>query len=115
MRGADVRYERRYPATINTVDETRICADVLARVFGEQRVNRVPAPLMASEDFAFMLQERPGCYIWAGNGDGEGSCMVHNPRYDFNDELIPLGATYWVELVRSYLPPAAAPGYRSAS
>lgn len=103
---AEIRYERRYPATVNSEREAAFCADVLVRAFGEERVERSPVPLMAAEDFAFMLQARPGAYIWAGNGDEPGSCMVHNPRYDFNDELIPLGATYWVELVRAYLSPA---------
>ena len=61
---------------------------------------------MGSEDFAFMLLERPGNYVMIGNGDGElGSCMVHNPHYDFNDEILPIGATYWVELARELLPP----------
>jgi hippurate hydrolase len=58
---------------------------------------------MGSEDFAFMLQERPGCYVFIGNGDVAGGCMVHNPRYDFNDEILPLGATYWVRLAERFL------------
>ena len=63
---------------------------------------------MGSEDFAFMLQHRPGNYIMVGNRDGEvGGCMVHNPHYDFNDEILPLGATYWVTLAQELLPQAA--------
>ena len=66
---------------------------------------------MGAEDFAFMLKEKPGCYVWIGNGQGghrdqghgTGPCMLHNGSYDFNDELIPLGATYWVELARQWL------------
>lgn len=105
---ADVRYEQRYPATVNSDKETALCADVLAQTFGEQSLQRNVAPLMAAEDFAFMLEQRPGAYIWAGNGDEPDAGNLHNPRYDFNDELIPLGATYWVELVRSLLLAAAA-------
>ncbi|MEL0084006.1 MAG: amidohydrolase, partial [Gammaproteobacteria bacterium] len=100
---ATVNYERRYPATINSAAEAEFSAGVLSRIFGNDKVNRNPTPMMGSEDFAFMLGEIPGCYIWAGNGAGKGSCMIHNPEYDFNDELIPYGATYWVELVREYL------------
>ena len=58
---------------------------------------------MGAEDFAFMLQVKPGCYIWIGNGSGEGGCMLHNPGYDFNDEILPLGASYWVKLVERCL------------
>lgn len=105
--GAEIEffYERRYPATINTAAEAEICGKVAQSIVGEQNVNLTPKPLMGSEDFAFMLQEKPGCYIWIGNGDGEGSCMVHNPGYDFNDDILPLGATYWVRLVEELLPP----------
>ena len=63
---------------------------------------------MAGEDFGCMLQHMPGCYVLAGNGDGTGSCSVHNPHYDFNDQLIPFGAAYWVALVETAL-------YRSES
>ena len=66
-------------------------------------VNLSPTPSMGSEDFAYMLQEKPGSYIWIGNGDGEGSCMIHNPGYDFNDKVLPIGATYWVELAEHIL------------
>lgn len=101
---AVVRYDRRYPATLNSPAETEFCARVLTAAFGADRVDTDPRPLMASEDFAFMLEARPGCYVWTGNGDGEGSCMVHNPRYDFNDAVIPYAATYWVKLVEAALP-----------
>ncbi|MEQ8349026.1 MAG: M20 aminoacylase family protein [Sneathiellaceae bacterium] len=100
----EVTYERRYPSTINSEAEAQLCADVLTRVAGADRVNTNPAPLMGSEDFAFMLQAKPGCYIWAGNGAGEGSCMVHNPGYDFNDDVIAYGSTYWVHLAQTALP-----------
>ena len=59
---------------------------------------------MGSEDFAFMLQEKPGCYILIGNGSAEGGCLLHNPHYDFNDDILPLGASYWARIAESALP-----------
>jgi hippurate hydrolase len=103
------RYERRYPATVNSELETEIAARAAGTVAGEGKVNRNPTPAMGSEDFAFMLQARPGCYIWIGNGDGAGSCMVHNPGYDFNDEILPIGASYWATLVEQQLARQAMP------
>jgi hippurate hydrolase len=101
---ASVDYRIGYPPTLNSEKETAECVEVLKEVFGADKVNPDPEPLMAGEDFAFMLQEKPGCYIWAGNGsEGPHACMVHNPHYDFNDELIPLGALYWVKLVEKLL------------
>jgi len=97
------RYERRYPATVNTEAETENAARAAAALVGDGNVNRNPTPAMGSEDFAWMLRARPGAYIWIGNGDGEGSCMVHNPGYDFNDAVLPLGASYWVTLVEQQL------------
>ncbi|MFQ5971960.1 MAG: M20 aminoacylase family protein [Alphaproteobacteria bacterium] len=99
----ELHYERRYPATVNSPDETELAARVAAEVVGGANVDRDPAPLMGSEDFAFMLRERPGCYIWIGNGPGEGGCVLHNPRYDFNDEILPIGASYWVHLAETAL------------
>ena len=99
------KYERRYPPTINTEMEANTAAEVAAAIVGDEMVNRSPQPSMGSEDFAYMLQEKAGAYIWIGNGDGEGSCMIHNPGYDFNDKIIPLGATWWVKLVETSLPP----------
>ncbi len=101
----ELTYERRYPPTINSEIEADIAAEVATEVAGAQRVNLNPTPSMGSEDFSFMLQEKPGAYIWIGNGDGEGSCMVHNPGYDFNDEILPIGATYWTKIVEKLLPP----------
>jgi len=72
-------------------------------IVGENCVNQQPTPSMGSEDFAFMLQEKPGCYIWIGNGSSENSCLLHNPHYDFNDGILPVGAAYWVELVEMKL------------
>jgi hippurate hydrolase len=99
---AKVRYERRYPPTVNAARETEVCASVLERMVGAENVSRVP-PVMGSEDFAFMLQAKAGCYVFVGNGPGAGGCMLHNPHYDFNDEVLPLGASYWANLVEHLL------------
>ena len=101
----EFEFEHRYPATINSEEESEIAGKVAQQVVGEERVNLSPTPGMGSEDFAYMLQEKPGSYIWIGNGDGEGSCMVHNPGYDFNDEILPIGATYWVKMAEEILSP----------
>lgn len=104
----EYHYERRYPPTINSHTETELAAEAAVITAGEPALNRNPTPSMGSEDFAYMLQEKPGCYIWIGNGDGEGSCMIHNPGYDFNDEVLPIGASYWANLVAHLLPRSAA-------
>jgi hippurate hydrolase len=101
---AKVRYERRYPATVNTPRETEWAADAAVDVVGKEHVARDAPPCMGSEDFAYMLQVRPGCYIWAGNGSAENGRLLHSPHYDFNDDLIPVGASYWVRLVERLLP-----------
>jgi hippurate hydrolase len=88
-----------YPVTVNSPDETAIALQAALAVVGEQGVDRQPIPSMGSEDFAFMLQAKPGCYVWIGNGAAENSCLLHNPHYDFNDEILPVGAAYWVKLV----------------
>ena len=87
----ELRYEAGYPPTINTPAEAEIAAGIAAKVVGEANVQRDFAPLMGSEDFAFMLQEKPGAYVFIGNGPGEGGCALHNPHYDFNDQLLPIG------------------------
>jgi hippurate hydrolase len=110
--GAEItkwRYERRYPATVNTPQETEFAAQAATALVGTENVNRNPTPAMGSEDFAWMLLKKPGCYIWVGNGDGEGSCMVHNPGYDFNDDILPIGASYWATLVEQQLSRQALP------
>ena len=102
-------YERRYPPTINTEQEAAIAREAATRLVGEERVLTRAQALMAAEDFAFMLQACPGAYVWLGNGVGqEGGCMVHNPGYDFNDAILPLGSAYWVSLVQTALPRAGA-------
>ena len=100
-----VRYERRYPPTVNDPAQTTFCAQVASDLAGPDNVNTAARPVMGSEDFSFMLQEKPGCYIRIGNGgSGEfGSVVVHNPRYDFNDEALPWGASYWAQLVEKAL------------
>jgi hippurate hydrolase len=99
-----VRYERRYPPTVNTSAEAELCASVAASLVGADRVKRELKPAMGSEDFAWMLQARPGAYMWLGNGTGSvGGCMVHNPGYDFNDAVLPVGAAYWVRLAETAL------------
>jgi hippurate hydrolase len=95
-----VDYDRRYPVLINTPEETSKAAAAAIKVVGEDNVNTHLPPTMGSEDFAWMLQDNPGCYIRVGNGEGEdGGCVVHNPNYDFNDDAIIFGASYWATLV----------------
>lgn len=108
---AEFIFNRNYPPTINHPAEAQFCAGVMEQLVGAQRVDRAVRPSMGAEDFAFMLQEKPGCYVWIGNGRGDhrsaghglGPCMLHNDSYDFNDDLIPLGATYWSELAIQWL------------
>lgn len=88
-----------YPVTFNTETETALALKAAQEVAGIDCVNQQPTPSMGSEDFAFMLQEKPGCYIWIGNGSSENSCLLHNPHYDFNDQILPIGAAYWIKLV----------------
>jgi hippurate hydrolase len=108
---AEVTFSRNYPPTINHERETAFAIDVMKELVGEHHVNPRVDPTMGAEDFAFMLQEKPGCYVFIGNGDGDhrsqghglGPCQLHNPCYDFNDQLLPIGSTYWVRLVERYL------------
>jgi len=92
-----------YPVTLNTERETAIAVKVATKLVGPEAVNLQPLPSLGSEDFAFMLQEKPGCYVWIGNGPSAGGCLLHNPHYDFNDAILPVGAAYWVNLVNSLL------------
>ncbi len=98
-----VRYDRRYPPTVNAVRETEIAAAVLEKMVGRENVLYDLQPTMGAEDFSFMLNAKPGCYVWIGNGPGDGGCMLHNPKYDFNDEVLPIGSSYWVQLVEHVL------------
>ena len=123
--GARCAFEfvRNYPPTINTLYEADFCSKVMAGIVGEDKA-LAQEPTLGAEDFAYMLQEKPGAYCFIANGDGAhrgrydggghdaGPCTLHNPHYDFNDELIPLGATYWVNLAQAWLahtPPAERP------
>jgi len=106
----DFEFVRNYPPTINSAKEAEFARQVMASIVGEDRV-QTQEPTMGAEDFAYMLMARPGCYAFIANGDGAhrdmghggGPCMLHNPSYDFNDALIPLGATYWVRLAEAWL------------
>ncbi len=105
---ARVSYERRYPPVVNTEAETELAAAAAAGIVGVENIERNPVPSMGAEDFAYMLQERPGSYVWIGNGPGEGGCMLHNPGYDFNDAVLPIGASYWARLAESLLPKSSS-------
>ena len=106
----DFEFVRNYPPTVNSAAEADFARKVMASIVGEANV-LVQEPTMGAEDFAFMLQARPGAYCFIANGDGThrdmghggGPCTLHNPSYDFNDDLIPLGATYWVRLAEEWL------------
>ncbi len=107
---ASVYYERIYPATINSLNETRFAADVAQSLVGPEHVVRDLEPSMGSEDFSFMLQVKPGAYMRIGQGaeNGVGSCLLHNTRYDFNDEILPLGAALHASLVEQSMPLAVS-------
>ncbi|GKS86621.1 M20 family metallopeptidase [Acidovorax sp. SUPP1855] len=106
----EFEFVRNYPPTINSPAEADFARQVMAGIVGEANVVR-QEPTMGAEDFAFMLQAKPGAYCFIANGDGDhramghggGPCTLHNPSYDFNDDLIPLGATYWVQLAQGWL------------
>ena len=102
---AELTYMRGYPPLINNPEHTAICAGVLEAMVGKDHVHRQFPPTMGAEDFAYMLEAKPGCYVFMGNGQGVGTpgCMLHNPGYDFNDAALPIGASYWVRLVEHCL------------
>ena len=100
---ATVRYERRYPATVNAETETGHAIAAMSAVVGAANVDRDPVPNMGSEDFAFMLQAKPGCYVWLGTGRGAQTPNIHHPQYDFNDDALAIGASYWVTLALQQL------------
>ena len=101
----ELKIERGYPPTINAPLETALCREVASQVLGTENVRADLRPSMGAEDFSYMLQARPGCYVWLGNGMGEGGCLLHSPRYDFNDDIILLGMRYWLGLVDRALAP----------
>ncbi|WP_353233989.1 M20 aminoacylase family protein [Diaphorobacter ruginosibacter] len=104
----NVRYERIYPATINTESEARFAGDVAASIVGAENVVRDLEPSMGAEDFSFMLQSRPGAYLRIGQGMGANNSPLHNNRYDFNDDILPLGAALHAGLIEQGMPLAAA-------
>ncbi|MDZ7840472.1 MAG: amidohydrolase [Gammaproteobacteria bacterium] len=98
-------YSREFAATINSDTEASAAAAAAAEVLGPGNVVDDCVPIMASEDFGYMLQAKPGCYLLLGNGgEGPGGCGLHSPDYDFNDEILPLGAEIWLKLVEAQLP-----------
>ncbi len=103
----DWRYEHRFPPTINAADETDIAARAAMAVCGAEHVDTNVEQVTGSEDFGYMLEEKPGCYAFIGNGPGDGGCLLHSPHFDFNDEIIPIGASYFVRLVEDQLKPGA--------
>jgi len=114
--GASVEFnfKRNYPSLVNHSEQTAFAIEAMRAVVGDAQVDANVEPTMGAEDFAFMLQAKPGCYVFLGNGDGEhrsgghglGPCQLHNASYDFNDNLLPIGASYWVKLAEMRLPVA---------
>jgi hippurate hydrolase len=105
--GVTLHFEHGYPATINAPEPSRLCAEVVRQVTSETGQGELvlgQKPSMGAEDFAYLSRVVPGCYAWLGNGPGAGGCMLHSPRYDFNDDIIASGIRYWVRLVERALP-----------
>ncbi len=98
----DYRLVSPYPVTVNHEHETALALSVASRVAGEAQVDSNTPPVMGGEDFAFMLEQRPGAMVWIGNGD---TAFLHHPAYDFNDDAIPYGVSYWVSLAETILKP----------
>lgn len=106
----EIEFTKGYPATVNHPEQAELSRQVMAGIVGKDNV-LLQQPVMGAEDFAYMLQQLPGCYCFIGNGEGEhrvpdhgaGPCTLHNASYDFNDAILPLGATYWVRLVETCL------------
>ncbi|MDF3843287.1 M20 family metallopeptidase [Pseudomonas citronellolis] len=92
-----------YPVLVNDPGCAGLVRELVLDWLGDEGLEPEPRPIHASEDFAFWLEQAPGCYLMIGNGDGEGGCAVHNPGYDFNDRILPLGATFWVRLAQRFL------------
>ena len=101
----ELNYIHGYPATVNSITETDISAKAAIDLVGEDKVVRNPTPSMASEDFSYMLQARPGCYVWLGIGtvEDKNRFSLHSSNYDFNDHVLPIGAAYWATLVENEL------------
>ena len=107
----DISFHRNYPPTVNSSAEAQFAAEVMREVVGADHVDASVEPTMGAEDFSFMLLEKPGCYAFLGNGEGghrdaghgAGPCMLHNASYDFNDQLLPVGSSFWVHLATKFL------------
>jgi amidohydrolase len=99
----EVSYERGYPPTINDANAAALCREVARQIAGSDQMMVAAKPSMGAEDFAYLSSVVPGCYVWLGNGPGEGGCMLHSPHYDFNDAVIPTGIRYWVRLAERSL------------
>jgi hippurate hydrolase len=108
----DFGFKRNYPPLVNHPAQTAFAIEAMKAVVGSDKVDADVEPTMGAEDFAYMLQAKPGCYVFIGNGEGDhraaghglGPCQLHNASYDFNDQLLPIGASYWVRLVEMSLP-----------
>jgi hippurate hydrolase len=108
---AEFRFRRNYPPLVNHPAETRFAVEVMKEVLGAERVDDQVEPTMGAEDFAYFLQAKPGCYMFIGNGEGDhrdgghglGPCVLHNGSYDFNDNLLPIGSSFWVRMVEKSL------------
>jgi amidohydrolase len=108
----DFSFKRNYPPLVNHPEQTAFAIEAMRAVVGSDNVDTNVEPTMGAEDFAFMLQEKPGCYVFIGSGDGDhrhhghglGPCQLHNGSYDFNDHLLPIGASFWARLVEMSLP-----------
>jgi hippurate hydrolase len=101
---ATASFTRSYPATVNEAESTEMAARAARAVVGESRTRPLPQPTMGGEDFSFMLNERPGAYLFLGGGRGQGDAMVHHPKYDFNDEILPIGASWFATLAEQLMP-----------
>lgn len=111
---ARVTFKDAFPAVVNTAPETELAASVARELVGPERVTTEMRPVLGSEDFSYFAERVPGCYVFIGNGVGEGSCMIHNPRYDFNDEILACGAAYWALLAEHFLASGNSAGARTA-
>ena len=99
----DFDYQRGYPATVNHDEQAAVASRIASDVVGHENVRTDEEPVMGAEDFSFMLLQRPGAYLWLGQAGGPSACMVHNPRYDFNDEVLPIGASLFANMVETRL------------
>jgi hippurate hydrolase len=113
--GIEFGFKRNYPPLVNDAEKTAFAVQAMTAIVGSDKVDTDVEPTMGAEDFAYMLQAKPGCYVFIGNGEGDhrsaghglGPCQLHNASYDFNDQLLPIGASYWVKLAEMSLPATA--------